>query len=166
MNKLKSFTTITALCMIIFHVSINAEGFIKKEVYSFKDKNGNLVFTDKQPNKNLVYQTQTVEAANSTANNQDTNTYDESHRRNDSNNINNSVQTVKVIVENRSSTKKKSSKKAKSFKHCKTYKRKFAYYSEKLKSGYKNSEYKKLESNRKKYRNLLFNNCETKTFSD
>lgn len=168
MDSVKVFTISVLMSLVSINISANAEGFIKKEVYSFKDKNGNLVFTDRQPVKKSAYKTQTIEAANSTGSSQNNanfnNNNNQDYSRSYSNNS--SEQTVRIIVEDRSAVKKKSKKTKKSVNRCKTYKRKHAYYSDKLKAGYKNSEYKKLESNRKKYRNLLFNNCETKTFAD
>lgn len=167
MIKLSHISIISTVLTLLLSTTINAEGFIKKEVYSFKDKNGNIVFTDKQPNKKLAFKTRIIKAANSTGNIQ--NNYidqDRSAQQDYSNNSNSSVQTVRVIVEDGSITKKNAYKKKRTLKRCKSYKKKLAYYSDKLKAGYKNSEYKKLESNRKKYRNLLFNNCETKTFND
>lgn len=136
-------------------------------MYSFKDKNGNTVFTDKQPNKELAFKTRTIEAANSTGNSQNNSIdQDRSTQQNYSNKPSASIQTVRVIIEDGSITKKKAYKKKRTLKRCKSYKKKLTYYSDKLKAGYKNSEYKKLESGRKKYRDLLFNNCDTKTFSD
>ena len=167
MIKIRHVSLITGLCALFFTASINAEGFIKKEVYSFKDSSGNIVFTDRQPAKKQAFKTQTIEAANSTGNSQNNYTPQDSYnQRIYSNNSVASPQTVRVIVEEGSITKKKAYKKKRSLKRCKSYKKKFTYYSDKMKSGYKNSEYKKLESNRKKYKNLLFNNCKTKTFND
>jgi len=167
MTNIRHFPLIAGLCVLFFSTSINAEGYIKKEVYSFKDTNGNVVFTDRQPAKKQSFKTQTIEAANSTGNSQDSYTFQGSYnQRIYSNNTVNSPQTVRVIVEDGSVTKKKAYKKKRSLKRCKSYKKKFTYYSDKMKAGYKNSEYKKLEANRKKYKNLLFNNCETKTFND
>ena len=116
----------------------------------------------------FAYKTQTIEAANSTGSSQDDDSFNSNNNRDYSNvySNNNTEQTVRIIVEDRSAVKKKSNKKKKSVSKCKTYKRKHSYYSDKLKEGYKNSEYKKLETNRKKYRDLLFNNCETRTFAD
>ena len=169
MIKIKHYSLIVSLCITLFSATANAEGYIKKEVYSFKDKSGNIVFTDRQPTKKQTFKTQTIEAANSTGN---SNRFNQNHKipepiyNQQVYLANNQPQTVRVIVEQRGNTKKKSYKKKRSLKRCKAYKKKFTYYSDKMKSGYKNSEYKKLESNRKKYKNLLFNNCETKTFSD
>ena len=165
MIKVKHLSVALGLCTLLFNMTASAEGFIKKEVYSFKDSNGNIVFSDKRPAKKQAFKTQTIKAANSTGNIENNystritnnkNTYSSDH----------STQTVRVIVENGKTTNKKSYKKKANLKRCKSYKKKLAYYSDKMKSGYKNSEYKKLESNRKKYRNLLFDNCETKTFND
>ena len=167
MLKIRQSSLIIGLCILIFSVSTNAEGFIKKEVYSFKDSSGNVVFTDRQPAKKQAYKTQTIEAANSTGNSQKSYTSHANYSQSVySNNTNTTPQTVRVIVEDGRVTKKKSYQKKRSLRRCKSYKKKFTYYSDKMKSGYKNSEYKKLESNRKKYKNLLFNNCETKTFND
>jgi len=147
---------------------IYAEGFIQKEVYSFKDKNGSIVFTDRRPKKSKTYKTQTIESARSTSNTQNVyseNTDNKSYSK--QNNDLNLNQTINVIVENSETAKKKHKKKAKkSQRRCKSYKRKLTYYSDKMKSGYKSSEYKRLEASRKKYRKLLFNNCDTKTFND
>lgn len=161
MNKIVCVSLILCLFTFFNHSSVYAEGFIKKEVYSFKDKNGNTVFTDKQPVKEKSFKTQTIETAKSTSNAQYEN--DQTHY---SENISNKEQVIRVIVENGKQSTKKSYKKKGSLKRCSSYKDKFEYYSDKMKSGYKNSEYKKLEKNRKKYRNLLFKNCETATFSD
>ena len=169
MMQIKHYSLIIGLCTTLLSTSGSAEGFIKKEVYSYKDKSGNIVFTDRLPTTKQSFKTQTIEAANSTGN---TNSYsqnevipqhDYSHQANVSNN---QPQTVRIIVEEGGFTKKKSYKKKRSLKRCKTYKKKLTYFSDKMKAGYKNSEYKKLEKNRKKYKNLLFSNCETKTFTD
>ena len=165
MIKTNHFALISVLCALFITASIHAEGFIKKEVYSFKDASGNTVFTDRQPAKKQAYKTQTIEAANSTGNSQESGVPQNDYKqRVYSNNTVNQPQTVRIIVEDGSAIDKKSYKKKRSLKRCKSYKKKFDHYSDKMKSGYKNSEYKKLESNRKKYKNLLFNNCETRLF--
>ncbi len=48
-----------------------------------------------------------------------------------------------------------------SLKTCRFYKRKFQWFSERMRRGYTNSERDWLESNRVKYRDLLFNNCDS-----
>jgi len=148
-----------------------ADGFDKKEVYSYQSNTGTPVFTDKRPIKSKQYKTQTIEATTSNDNGNN------SRKNNSSNtviNYNNSTlinQTQTIVYANKNSSKKKQhSKKQRTGKHslkkCQNYKKKFDHYSEKMSEGYTNSEYKKLEKNRKKYRNLLFNNCDTKTFSE
>lgn len=166
MPIIRHFKSLFAILITIFTISFTytaaAEGFIKKEVYSFKDKSGNTVFTDRIPAKEQPYNKQVIEAANSTG---DT----EKDYRSEAYYAPKSYpqnQTIKIVVEQNSVAKNKNYKKKKSSKRCKSYKKKLSYYSDKMKSGYKNSEYKKLESNRKKYRKLLFNNCDTKTFHD
>jgi len=167
MNKINIFTIISMAFALTLSISVNAEGFIKKEVYSFKDKNGNIVFTDKQPAKTKTFKTQTIEAANSTANNQSNNTADYSNKPIDySYKSERKEKVVRVIVEDGRTYDKKSYKKKRTLKSCKSFKKKFDYYSDKMNAGYKSSEYQKLEKNRKKYRNLLFKNCETNTFAD
>ena len=158
------FKLSVCLVFLLFSSTVTADGFIKKEVYSFKDKNGNLVFTDKKPSMNAKYSTKTIEAANSTGS---TATAPQTVYFHDNANNKSRSQTAPIV---RVKSKKRSSRKTKSYKklnnqnRCHYFKRKHVYYSDKLKAGYKNSEYKKLESNRKKFRNLLFNHCETKTF--
>jgi len=152
MFKLKHLPLIIGLATLAFSTTINAEGFIKKEVYSYKDANGNLVFTDKQPAKS--------------ANSQNTDIAENNYQPKRYSNNNNETQTVRVIIEDGSLIEKKKYKKKRTLKRCKSFKKKFDYYSDKMNSGYKNSEYKKLEKNRKKYRNLLFKNCDTRTFAD
>ena len=171
MYKTTFFSLMIALLSMYFAAPINAEGFIKKEVYSFKDKNGNIVFTDKQPAQAKTFKTQTIEAANSTGDTQYT--YQSSHKSNEQNDqtdssyhSQNNEQVVRVIVEDGQTFSKKSYKKKRSLKRCKSFKKKFDYYSEKMNEGYKSSEYKKLEKNRKKYRNLLFKHCDTRIFAD
>ena len=164
MIKAKHLSIALGLCALTLSITANAEGFIKKEVYSFKDSNGNIVFTDRKPAEKQAFKTQTIEAANATGNANNSFSTQVTNKQNTSSS-NHSSQTVRIIVDNGTTTSKKTYKKKANLKRCKSYKKKLAYYSDKMKSGYKNSEYKKLESNRKKYRNLLFDNCETKTFS-
>lgn len=167
MIKTNHATLLIALCALVFTPTTHAEGFIKKEVYSFKDASGNTVFTDRRPAKKQAYQTQTIEAANSTGNSQNNDVPQNNYQqRVYSENTVTQQQTVRIIVEDGSAIDKKSYKKKRGLKRCKSYKKRFDYYTDKMKSGYKNSEYKKLESNRKKYKKLLFNNCETRIFSD
>lgn len=156
------FAVLIMLISISFTFTAAAEGFIKKEVYSFKDNNGNTVFTDRVPTKKQAYDKRIIEAANSTgeAASEYKTQADYAPKAYPQR------QTIRVVVEQNSVAKKKYYKKKKGLKRCKSYKKKLAYYSDKMKAGYKNSEYKKLESNRKKYRKLLFNNCDTKTFHD
>ena len=174
MIEIKHSSLIIGLFIALLSTSTLAEGFIKKEVYSFKDKSGNIVFTDRLPAKKQAFKTQTIEAANSTGNsnghelnfsqNKDSSQANYNQQTYVSNNY---VQPQKVIIVNSSGfTNKTTHKKKRVLKRCKTYKKKLAYYSDKMKAGYKNSEYKKLETNRRKYKDLLFNNCETKTFDD
>ena len=143
-----------------------ADALNKKEVYSFQSKDGTTVFTDKRPAKASQYKTQTIESITPSTNN--TNSHTVTHY-NDSTQINH---TQTIVYENQNSIKKKkpSSKKHGKGKHslsrCQRYKEKLDDYSEKMRSGYTNSEYKKLEKNRKKYKNLLFKHCDTKTFSE
>lgn len=167
MNKSHLLPVLSLLISLLFTNSSYAEGFIKKEVYSFKDKNGNIVFTDKQPAKEKVYKTQTIEAANSTADSQYTYQPEYSNTQSDiTYQRENKEQVVRVIVEDGSAYDKKTYKRKRSLKRCSSFKKKFDYYSDKMNSGYKSKEYKKLEKNRKKYRDLLFKNCETRTFAD
>lgn len=164
------FLLIAGLFALFFTTASNAESLIKKEVYSFKDKSGNLVFTDKRPIKQKNFKTQTIEAANFTGNVQSKGAAKSSYKQrvyaDNTNNTIKSPRTVKLVVEDRKVVDKKSYKKKRRLKRCKAYKKKFTYYSAKMRSGYKSSEYEKLESKRKKYRKLLFNNCDTKTFDD
>ena len=148
---------------IAFLTSASADGVVSKQVYSFKTEDGTTVFTDKQPIKTNTYETHTIEAANSTVSNVSTS---DRYITQAAQNIN-ITQTQKVIIahKNKQSIKRKVSKKS-STSRCQSYKEKLEYYAAKMRSGYTNSEYKKLEKSRKKYRNLLFNRCETKTFSD
>ena len=167
MKKYTLFKLLTITFVITLTTSVNAEGFIKKEVYSFKDKNGNIVFTDKKPALEQTFKTQTIEAANSTKSNQNEFSYQEQNRQIVYINQEPSQeQLVRVIVEDGSVSDKKSYQKKRRLKRCQSFKKRFDYYSEKMNAGYKNSEYKKLEKNRKKYRDLLFKNCSTRTFSD
>ena len=112
------------------------------------------------------YKTQTIEAAKSTASYSD---FANTHYRNPAplqRQYTPTLQPQRIIVEHRVTDQRKLQKKKRSIATCKYYKKKLAYYSDKMKQGYKSSQYKRLEENRKKYRKLLFNRCETKTFSD
>lgn len=162
MNKILLSYLLITISTLTLSTSVSAEGFIKKEVYSFKDKNGNIVFTDKQPAKSKTFKTQTIEAANSTGSKSGEylSQYDNNQNNYSNNEPYNKQQVVRVIVEDGSLIEEKSYKKKRILKRCKSFKKKLDYYTDKLRSGYKNSEYKKLEKNRKKYRDLLFNNCE------
>lgn len=164
MIKLGCYYFSAGLCILCISATAHAEGFIKTEVYSYKDKNGNLIFTDKKPSEEKTFKTDIIEAANSSANSQDNALTHPDNKLKIY--LNNTQQTIKIIRQDRQLSNKKLSKKETSTKRCKTYKKKFTYYSNKMKAGYKNSEYAKLESNRDKYKNLLFNNCATKTFND
>ena len=157
------------VCLLILLLSgaSYADGFNKKEVYSYQSKTGTPVFTDKRPIESRQYKTQTIEAATSSGSRKNNNSHSVI-------NYNNSIeinQTQTVVYANKNSSKKKQhSKKQRTgkdhLKRCQRYKEKFDHYSDKMREGYKNSEYKKLEKNRKKYKNLLFNRCDTKTFKE
>ena len=153
------------VCLTTFLISgaSYADGFSEKEVYSYKSNTGTPVFTDKRPVKNNQYETQTIEASNPTPSSQNNNSY--TIINNTRTVLTNHNQTT-VYTNKKSKRSKKTNKGKASLKSCQRYKDKFDYYSEKLRKGYRNSEYKKLEKNRKKYRNLLFNRCETKTFKE
>jgi len=124
----------------------------------FNSSKGTPVFTDKIPPKKQSYKVQTIEAAPSTA-------------RSSQQYINNAPpvpaikrqtpRTQRVIVEHRFSRQKNTRKKPKK-KRCKYYKSRFEYFSDRMNAGYKNSQYAYLEKNRVKYRDLLFNRCETR----
>ena len=136
-----------------------ADGFSKKEVYSYQSNTGTPVFTDKRPIQSKQYNTQTIETTNP----------DNSYTVTNHTKPIIINQTQMVIYSNKSSTKKKQGSKRKtkgSLKRCLRYKEKVDYYSEKMRGGYHSSEYKKLEKNRKKYKNLLFKRCDTKTFKE
>lgn len=150
-----------SIIVIVYSSVSSADGFIKKEVYSFKSKSGTPVFTDKRPTRQQTYQTQTIEAAGSTPREISKNDHYSSTRPIEIS------QTQTVIVSNKTSKTKSSKIKQKhNEKRCQRYKEKLTYYSDRMRGGYRSSEYTKLEKNRKKYRKLLFNKCETKTFSD
>ena len=166
MIKTNPIALIVSLITLTFTMTVNADGFIKKEVYSFKDTSGNFVFTDQLPTKNQVFKTQTIEAANSTGQENESSKRNYDQGSTYSNNLVSQQKTIRVVVENGSAANKQSHTKKRSLKRCKSYKKKFDHYSDKMNSGYKNSEYKKLASNRKKYKRLLFDNCDTRTFSD
>ena len=153
-------------CLLALCANSIADGFITKEVYSFNSKNGSPVFTDKKPVNKQNYKTQTIEAAKSTASYSG---FANTHYRNPAplqRQYTPTLQPQRIIVEHRVTDQRKLQKKKRSIATCKYYKKKLAYYSDKMKQGYKSSQYKRLEENRKKYRKLLFNRCETKTFSD
>jgi len=132
MFKLKHLPLIIGLATLAFSTTINAEGFIKKEVYSYKDANGNLVFTDKQPAKKQSFKTQTIEAASSSANSQNTDIAENNYQPKRYSNNNNETQTVRVIIEDGSLIEKKKYKKKRTLKRCKSFKKKFDYYSDKM----------------------------------
>ncbi len=156
-------THLLGIFAIAFLTSASADGVISKQVYSFKTEDGTTVFTDKQPIKTNTYETHTIEAANSTVSNVSTG---DRYITQAAQNVN-ITQTQKIIIahKNKQGEKHKVLKKS-STSRCQSYKEKLEYYAAKMRSGYTNSEYKKLEKSRKKYRNLLFSRCETKTFSD
>lgn len=166
-NKLSTMTKIinslhlVCILAIIYSTSSFADELITKEVYSFKTENGTPVFTDKRPVKREKYQTQTIETAGSAPTEISKNDHYSNTRPIEIS------QTQTVIVSNKTSKTKRSKIKQKHNEtRCLHYKEKFTYYSNRMRGGYRSSEYKKLEKNRKKYRKLLFNKCETKTFSD
>ncbi len=100
-----------------------ADGFNKKEVYSYQSDAGTPVFTDKRPIKSKQYETQTIEAIapSSKSNNSHTVTH-----YNNSTQINN-TQTI-VYTNQNTSKKKQYSKKPRTGKHslkrCQRYKEK------------------------------------------
>ena len=119
MNKIYFPLLIT---LFTINSAVNSEGFIKKEVYSFTDKNGNIVFTDRQPTSSKAFKTKTIEAANSTADVQ--HTYVPQFESNQTNVSSQNEQVVRVIIEDGNVTKKSSYKKKRSLKRCKSFKKK------------------------------------------
>jgi hypothetical protein len=165
MIKIIKPTCLLPISLFIFTLICTTPGFsdgtISKDVYSFKNENGNLVFTDKKPVNNKLFKTRTIETAKSS-------TSETSHSEfNSEARTINITQTQTVLAGDQPGKHKRSkNKKRNSTKRCQYYKEKLTYYSDKMREGYRSSEYKKLEKNRKKYRKLLFNRCDTKTFSD
>ena len=162
MIKTTKISNFLAIFSVLFFASAIADGVISKKVYSFNAENGTPVFTDKQPLKSRTFKTHTIEATESTAKNTTTQSYQVAQPPQ------NIVitQTQKVIVAHTGKKGKQKTSKKYSASRCQSYKEKLEFYAAKMRSGYKGSEYKKLEKNRKKYRKLLFSRCETKTFSD
>ena len=162
MMKIIKCTHLLSIIIIVLFTSAFADEVITKKVYSFKTEDGTPVFTDKKPHNNKTYETRTIEIANSIPS-ADNREY--GHTPQPTNNIN-ITHTQKIIIEREVRQRKKSIKKKSSTSRCQSYKEKLEFYAEKMREGYTSSEYKKLEKNRKKYRKLLFNRCETKTFND
>lgn len=162
--KISPLMTLPSILCLLLTTSGFADGFITTDIYSLKSKSGTPIFTDKKPEKTLNYITQTIEAADST----DSSRQQKYNYRIPAVQYSNTQhkQTRKIIVEHRLAKRKKSKKKKSTVSTCKYYKTRFSYFSNKMKKGYKSSQYEYLERNRKKYKKLLFNRCETKTFSD
>ena len=80
-----------------------ADGFSKKEVYSYQSNTGTPVFTDKRPIKSKQYNTQTIEAVNPD------NTRQTSSHYTIANNTQPIIinQTQTVVYSNKNSSKKK-----------------------------------------------------------
>jgi hypothetical protein len=150
------------ICALLLFSAAYADDAISKKVYSFNAEDGTPVFTDKQPLKSKAFKTHTIEVTGSTVQSVATQRYN--HAQQPQNIY--ITQTQKVITEHKGKKGKKIKSKKNSFSRCQSYKEKLEFYTDKMRSGYKGSEYKKLEKNRKKYRKLLFSRCETKTFSD
>ncbi len=148
--------------LLILSHSSHADEVNKKEVYSYQSKNGTPVFTDRHPVKNKQYKTQTIETNAPVPNNHTVTHYTYSTQIN---NIQTIVNTNEYVDKKKQYSKKKTTGKH-SLKRCQRYKEKLDHYSDKMRGGYKNTEYKKLEKSRKKYKNLLFKHCDTKTFRE
>lgn len=119
------------------------DNFIISKVYKYSESNGTPVFTDVEP-ENKKHEIKTIEAVKPTED----------------------IFVTKLIKDRsiregsrRRSSGRKSKKEGKQLAQCKKYKRQFEAVSEKMRVGYKASEYRKLEKKRVKYRDLLFHNC-------
>jgi len=122
---------------------------ISKKVYQFTSKKGTPVFTDKKP-KNKRYNTRIIISDKATG----VGSYPKNNQTYQSHNY-----PSYSYSSPRNSRGVKSNSKKRSLNTCKSYKRKWTYFSSKMRNGYQAKEYQYLESNRKKYRDLLFNYC-------
>lgn len=135
---------ITRLSIFLFLLSFTSiglsDGYTNTEVYKLTAKNGTAVFTDKKPKKEK-YEVQTIESSNPTGSG--------------------NYYKYETSPKKESKGKRRTTDKEKktSLATCKRYKSKWKQYSAKMRVGYDASQYERLEKNRVKYRDLLFNQC-------
>lgn len=139
---MKFIILLSSICLI--NIVVASDGaFITTKVFKYSSKSGVPIFTDKKP-KNKPHETKIIEAAKSTGEGYPVSTFNDQ--------LTKSTRTHK-------SSKRSSKKKKRELTKCKKYKRKFEAVSEKMRVGYKASQYRALEKKRVKYRDLLFNEC-------
>ena len=122
---------------------------ISKKVYQFTSKKGTPVFTDKKP-KNKSYNTRIILSDKVTG----VGSYPQNKQTIQSHNY-----PAYSYSSPRSRRSVKSNSKKRSLSTCKSYQRNWKYFSSKMRDGYQAKDYQYLESNRKKYRDLLFKYC-------
>ena len=156
---MKRFIISICLLFISFNTSFGGEITTEKEVFNFKDNNGTPVFTDMKP-KSVAYKTQTIRTTKVSGSAQQ-NAIPISHYSTQNSHINN---TTTIINNNYFGGKRRVAhrKKGKHKTKCELYKARLEKVMDKMRAGYRASEYKKLEKKRLKYRQLLFDKCDTR----
>jgi len=139
---MKFIILLSSICLLNMAV-VADDAFITTKVFKYSSTSGVPVFTDKEP-KNRSHETKIIEAAKSTGKGYPITIFNDQ--------VTHSTRTHK-------SSKRSSKKKRKHLAQCKKYKRKFDAVSEKMRVGYKASQYRALEKKRVKYRDLLFYEC-------
>jgi len=139
---MKFIILLSSICLLNMAV-VADDAFITTKVFKYSSTSGVPVFTDKEP-KNRSHETKIIEAAKSTGKGYPITIFNDQ--------VTHSTRTHK-------SSKRSSKKKRKHLEQCKKYKRKFDAVSEKMRVGYKASQYRALEKKRVKYRDLLFYEC-------
>ena len=142
---MKLITLFFSICFLTITFATD-EAFITTKVFKYSSKNGTPVFTDKEP-KNGSHEIKTIKAAKSTG---------------DGNPITVFKDTAIYYPKKRHKSSNRSAKnKKKQLAKCKKYKERFEAVSEKMRIGYKASQYRALEKKRVKYRDLLFYQCDS-----
>ena len=128
-----------------------------KKVFNFTDSGGTPVFTDRKP-KTTGFKTRTIQTRK-VLNNSRIKPGSTTHYMTRNIQVNNNTTVINnnnyLVGKGIRHLKKKGMKN-----HCKSYKARLDKVMDKMRSGYRPSEYKRLEKKRVKYRKLLFDKCD------
>lgn len=156
---MKRLTISVYLLLLSFSTSFAGEITQEKEVFNFTDNNGTPVFTDMKP-KSAGYNSRIIRTPRAPKPAQQ-NVAPTGHYSIQNIRIN---KTTTIINNNYASGKRRVAhhKKSKHKTRCESYKARLDKVMGKMRAGYRASEYKKLEKKRVKYRQLLFDKCDTR----